>query len=101
MIPVERIRGPVLLLSGRDDRLWPATRMAEEVMTRLAAHRHPYPFAHHAYAAAGHLFRVPGWPTTVRQTPGLAFGGTTGGQAAADRDAWARVLAFLRENLGE
>jgi acetyl esterase/lipase len=35
-IPVERIRGSVLLLSGDDDQMWPAGRMCDAVIERLA-----------------------------------------------------------------
>jgi dienelactone hydrolase len=37
-IAVERIRGPVLLISGEDDRLWPSPVLAEIAAARLAAH---------------------------------------------------------------
>jgi dienelactone hydrolase len=37
-IPVERMHGPVLLIAGADDRLWPSAKMANQVMERLRAH---------------------------------------------------------------
>jgi uncharacterized protein len=37
MIPSERIHGPVLLISAKDDEYWPATRMSERLMQRLDA----------------------------------------------------------------
>ena len=45
-IPVERINGPVILISGNDDAMWPSTRYSEMVMERLAEHGHPYPDQH-------------------------------------------------------
>ena len=36
-IPVERIRGAVLLVSGSDDRMWPSRWLADRAMQRLAA----------------------------------------------------------------
>lgn len=36
-IAVEQIRGPLMLLSSRDDEMWPATRMADRIMTHLDA----------------------------------------------------------------
>ena len=48
-IPVERINGPVLLISGEDDQMWPSRTLAEIAMERLRAHRHPYPDEHIAY----------------------------------------------------
>jgi hypothetical protein len=34
-IQVERIQGAILLISGERDRLWPATLMSEQIMSRL------------------------------------------------------------------
>jgi BAAT / Acyl-CoA thioester hydrolase C terminal len=48
-IAVERTRGPLILLSGTDDGLWPSSRLAQIAMERLKAHRHPYPYAHMSY----------------------------------------------------
>jgi pimeloyl-ACP methyl ester carboxylesterase len=45
-IPVEKIGGPVLLISGRDDTLWPSTPMCEQIINRLAANRFPFPYQH-------------------------------------------------------
>ena len=50
-IPVERIRGSILLLSGRNDVLWPSREMGEVVMQSLATH--PYEHRHQVYDA-GH-----------------------------------------------
>lgn len=102
-IPVERIRGPVLLVSGNDDQMWPSTMMADRVLQRLKAHRHPYPDRHLAYEDAGHMILTSYQPTTrsFSQHPVTgqvyAFGGTPEGYAVANRDSWAQVLAFLVE----
>lgn len=49
-IPVERINGPILLVSGQDDRMWPSWVFGERIMERLAEHRHPFPDEHLTYA---------------------------------------------------
>jgi hypothetical protein len=36
-IPVEQIRGPILLVAGSDDQLWPSLLMAQRVVVRRAA----------------------------------------------------------------
>jgi dienelactone hydrolase len=101
-IPVERIRGPVLLISSEDDRLWPSPVLAEQAVTRLRAHGHPYPVTHLRYAGAGHMVGPAGLPATVTSIlhplrgMALALGGTPAGNAAAAADSWPRVLAFLR-----
>lgn len=104
-IPVERIGGPVLLISGEDDQMWPSALMAERAAARLAAHNHPYPVTHLAYAGAGHAIFLPHLPTTVTASVhpiggGLNdFGGTPAANAHAATNSWPRVVRFLAESL--
>jgi hypothetical protein len=94
-IPLERIGGPVLLVSGRDDQMWPSTRMADAAMARLRAGGHPHASRHLSYAHAGHFSGPPAFGDHAR-SPAFAYGGTPAGDAAARADSWPRVLAFLR-----
>jgi BAAT / Acyl-CoA thioester hydrolase C terminal len=64
-IPVERIKGPVLMVSGRDDQLWPSFELAEIARRRLEAHNHSWPFEHISYPDAGHGIAPPYAPTTA------------------------------------
>jgi dienelactone hydrolase len=104
-IPVEKINGSILLISGEDDLLWPGTRFSEMVMERLAKHAHPYPFRHLHYPGAGHLIGSPYFPTTVDHgyNPSgkvvIAYGGTAQGTAHAQRDSWPKMLDFLAASL--
>ena len=101
VIPVERIAGPVLLISGVDDQMWPASLMSERIMRRLAAHAFQWPHRHLRYPDAGHLIGPPWRPTTVntRRHPtegvSFAYGGAPRGMAHADADSWAETLLFL------
>ncbi|MEU6410844.1 acyl-CoA thioester hydrolase/BAAT C-terminal domain-containing protein [Microbispora sp. NPDC046933] len=100
-IAVEKINGPVLLLSGGADRLWPSGDFAEAVMRRLADYGHPFPYRHLHYAEAGHLIGVPGTmygPGGHRFGPILMGGGREPDEAAS-RDAWPTVVSFLRTAL--
>jgi dienelactone hydrolase len=105
VIPVEQINGPVLLISGTADRVWPASMLSEIAWERLAAHDHPYPYAHLFYEEAGHTLPVPYWPTTVDPFPhpvtGVIVepGGTRATNAVAGAEAWAEVLDFLEAAL--
>jgi dienelactone hydrolase len=100
-IAVERIAGPVLLISGEDDQMWPSTLMAERIMRRLVEHRFAWPYRHLCYPDAGHLLGPPWHPMTVNirrhPTVGLtfAYGGTPLGQSRANADSWEHVLATL------
>jgi len=103
-IPVEKTRGPILLVSGTDDQMWPSSALADIAMRRLETHHHAYPFRHLKYEGAGHLILVPGGPRTVRaiglRVRGvsgylLSQGGTPRADAEAGVDAWRSLLEFL------
>jgi dienelactone hydrolase len=98
-IPVEQTNGPILLVSGEDDRMWPATWMGERIMERLAACGHPFPSRHVHYPEAGHFMRAPGVSTSVLNGK-FALGGKRAGQATANRAAWTETLSFLGATLG-
>ena len=101
VIPVEKIAGPVLLISGRDDKLWPSTPMADAVMARLDAAKFRYAHSHLAYDNAGHAAFGRPWDP-AKPPPQAAFaqaGGTLEGTLAARADNWPKALAFLDSNL--
>src|SRR5262249_33579540 len=107
-IPVERTRGPILLVSGTDDQMWPSSTLADIAMRRLEAHDFAFPFRHLRYAGAGHMILVPYGPLTVRAT-GLPVegpsgclcsqGGTPSADAEAGVDARHALLAFLKDSI--
>jgi dienelactone hydrolase len=104
-LPVERINGPVLLISAGDDRSWPTTRLSAIAEERLARHNHPFSFRHLHYQRAGHgIIPPPYGPTTMLVAPlpggSMQMGGTPQANAAARVDAWRQTLAFLTEHLG-
>lgn len=105
-IPVERIRGPILLISGGNDQLWPAAEMSEAIVARLKQHRFPHAVEHLHFPRAGHMLRYPHLPTSSRESrhPHLrsarySFGGTPEADAEAQADSWRRSIAFLRAHL--
>jgi dienelactone hydrolase len=105
VIPVERINGPVLLISGQDDQMWPSPVLAEIAMKRLAQHHHRYLYQHLSYPGAGHVIGQPGTPATITASlhplagRWLAFGGNGKDNAAAAADSWPKVVAFFRDAL--
>lgn len=105
-IPVERIHGAVILISGRDDEVWPSTEMADDIMARLRQHRFAHPFVHLAYDHAGHGIGRPFTSTmelNSRRHPLtgrlVRMGGTPSGTARARADSWRRMLAFVDQHL--
>lgn len=45
-IQVEKIQGPIMLLSATKDEMWPSTEMSEQMVKRLEAHQFAYPVKH-------------------------------------------------------
>jgi predicted esterase len=45
-IAVERINGPILLLSATRDEFWPSTEMSEAIIRRLQQNAFSYPHEH-------------------------------------------------------
>jgi len=105
-IPIERIRGPILLVSGESDAMWASTPMAEIVERRAARHDFAYTVRHLRYPDAGHVCGgSPGTPVVTHARLPLdgglyAFGGSRATNAAARADSWPRVLDFLAAALG-
>ena len=91
-IPVENINGPILLISGKADTLWPSTYLGEMVMERLRAHAFPHRNQHVAYEDAGHLI------SSIR-SDATRRGGTQEGNARAQRDGQLQTIDFLQKHL--
>ena len=105
-IPVEKIDGPVLLISGRDDRAWPSSLYSKMVVSTLRRHNHPHPVRHLDFDDAGHAINLPIVPSTqitrihpVSKVP-YTNGGTPSGNARANDGSWEGMLAFLDEVTG-
>jgi dienelactone hydrolase len=108
-IPVERIRGAVLLLSAGQDGMWPGAAYSQVAADRLARSGHPFPFAHRVFEPAGHGLAGPPPPGpaggdgggTTSPGPGVTFemGGTAAATRAARGQAWEATVGFLREHL--
>lgn len=95
-IPVEEIDGPVLLVSGGNDTVWPSAVLATRAADRLDAHDHPWRFEHLSFSEAGHAIRVPyRFDETDDPTSHHQFGGTNGANAQAAATAWWKALEFL------
>jgi len=104
-IAVEKINGPVLLISGKDDRLWPSSDLAEIAVLRFKSKGLGNAVQHLAYVRAGHSFCWPNAPTTVTRYKhsvsgeDLDQGGSPKETAYARQDSWLRMLAFLGQCL--
>jgi dienelactone hydrolase len=98
-IPVEKIKGAVLLISGEDDGVWPSSLMAEMIVVELRCHRHPFTYRHLSYKDAGHSFGLPFSPREDRPIEVFKMGGKPAGNAAAAAESWQALLNFLEAEL--
>lgn len=55
-IKVEKITGPILLISSKMDKMWPSELAAERVIKRLQQHSFPHRYRHLSYDYGGHMF---------------------------------------------
>lgn len=99
-IQVARIAGPVLLLCGEDDKLWPSCPMARAVKARRDAANGGLATTLLAYPDAGHFGVGPQLPAGA-DVPAMItmFGGSKEGNVAARADGWPRTIAFLKQAL--
>lgn len=99
VIPVERISGPILLISGEADGLWPAKTMADAIVARLRANNFRHRVVNLSYPEAGHMTPTPPGlgPTAPASLAGM--GGTVEGPDRARAAAWPAMICFLRDAL--
>ena len=100
-IPIEDFKGPVMLISGTDDQLWPSAVFADRIMASL--HADPARHAHLNYPRAGHLvFGIPSVPAAIEQKNAMGalldLGGTPAGDAAAHVSDWPAAIRFIESS---
>ena len=54
VIEVEKINGPILLLSAKDDELWPSKFMSDKIVQRLKEKQFKYYYNHYSFAGRHH-----------------------------------------------
>lgn len=93
-IPIERARGPILLLASANDAVWPSETMAAALELRLKRHRFRHRVILLRYPDGGHFTLGPLAPQDARSDAAFG-GGTAEGVLAARRDSWPQMLSFL------
>lgn len=106
---VENTKGPILLIGGDDDQMWPSCTFVDMAMKRLTSAGHAAKYADNAvcYPESGHgSGGLPGVPTALdlaleHPLSGelLALGGNPRGIAHAQRDFLTRLNTFLENAL--
>lgn len=99
-VELKNINGPVLLIGGEDDQVWPSCDFIDEAKKILAPLNRDSEFA--CFAEAGHGFGLPGMSTIQRTVfqpymgIQLAFGGTARASGEMNQAGWQKVLSFLK-----
>jgi dienelactone hydrolase len=83
-IEVEKINGPILLLAGKEDSMWPSNQMCEMIIQRLKENSFPFWFKLYSYENAGHTLN-----------DGYMMGGNVEGNKNARIDSEKRTIEFL------
>lgn len=93
VIPVEKINGPILFISGKQDTMWPSSQSAEYMMGRLKEKQFKYPYKHLSYEYGSHLMipvqlKICGFFKAERKHKEEC--------AAAKDDSFCKTLEFLK-----
>jgi dienelactone hydrolase len=105
---VEQTHGPILMIGGEDDYVWPSAEMVTAAAERLRHAHFEFPVTVLKYPHAGHRAGMPeilptwneGIPRPRVGTP-AGVGGSAEGNAESTLDAIPKVLGFLAEALGK
>jgi dienelactone hydrolase len=105
MSKIERTRGPILMIGGDEDQVWPSCTFIKLAEEYLREKHHPFKDRSICYPKAGHrVAAVPGSPgagiLSFRHPVShrLSFmGGTADGDTLGQQDAWAQIEGFLHE----
>ncbi|MCD8190850.1 MAG: hypothetical protein LUD78_11685 [Clostridiales bacterium] len=55
IIPVEKIKAPILLFSTKADTIWPSAESGQKIAERLEEHDFPYPYQHICFDHMSHM----------------------------------------------
>jgi len=98
-IPVEKIRGQVLLICGGEDFLWPSCKYSDAIVRRMAMHHARGRVTELSYPTAGHAVgSVLPYVPSISADPnslGTYMGGTVAGNILGRIDAWHHILRLL------
>jgi nucleolar protein 56 len=108
MTPVEQTDGPILLISGGEDRLWPSRRLSEFATDRLDANNYDHEYEHVCYEDAGHMICSPA-PNIPKYNHEMVskivlkwkYGGTPEANAKASRNSRERTREFFDNHFSE
>ncbi len=99
-IPIEKYKGPLLVVAGQEDQVWNSAMMAHNIAERRAEAQ--LENVSLIYTDAGHYLSSVGWSPTTQYDAGLMkSGGTPAGNAKAQADSWEKTVTFLKKHLAK
>jgi dienelactone hydrolase len=99
-IPIEHATGPVLVISGGDDRMWPAERMCKMVVERARRAGCEALVRHRNFPDAGHvLFPYEAPAQSAAMPMQFDLGGSLASSRSAHALAWPDVVRHLRQHV--
>jgi acetyl esterase/lipase len=96
IIPIERATGPVLLISGGDDRMWPASRMSRMLVDRARRFGREQLVRHLDFQEAGHALFAVDPAADLKQPIPFDLGGSEAAAAGAHERAWPEVVRVIQ-----
>lgn len=90
-IAVEKINGPILLMSGGNDEIWISKTFCENIIERLDVCEFKNNKEHYCYKNSGHFITLP-----YQGLRNEKYNVET--MANANKDSWNRTIKFLNEN---
>ena len=98
-IQIERATGPVLVISGGDDRMWPAERMCVMVVDRARRAGRETLVRHLNFPEAGHVLTPYEAPASSPVMPmQFDLGGSPASATSTHAVAWPEVVSHLRQH---
>lgn len=94
------MKANLLLISGDDDKVWPSSRLSDEITNWLKKNSYSYYYKHYKYKGAGHLFMFPYRPIAyITKNMQYYYGGNTEANYHAHVDSWKRTVEFFGKYL--
>ena len=90
-IPVEKINGPILLISGEEDTIIKLS-LSQKAIERLKNYESKYPYEHLIYPGAGHSIGIPYLRANTYNQ------GTKKDNATASVDSWSKTIEFFKNS---
>ena len=100
-IAVEKMKCPLLLLSGEEDKIWPSYKYGKWILERLDEQNSTIKRQHICFPKAGHGLLAP-YKGSIYHPIGkfwCRLGGTPEGNALASKKSWEAIFQFLDQLL--